>query len=497
MLNLVDNPWIPVVRSGGADVIRPDQIAEPDVLRLDWPRPDLDLACMEMLVGLVYLACPPEGTAARANPPDAPALRAALAPLAPAFNLLGEGPRFMQDLEPLEEAEKPADINPPDMLFLDGAGDSTIRKNADLMVKRGRYEGLALPLAAMALYTLQDFAPSGGAGNRTSMRGGGPLVTLVAPRGAGLWETIWANVPEGAPLGGDELEALPWMRPTITSEKGSGRLRTPMEGNSIEPETFFGMPRRLRLIEEGGMVTGVVQRPWGTNYEGWTHPLSPYYRDNKGQWLPMHPKLGHFGYRNWRGVLFKTENAMRAAVVERWIGENPGARCNLIVGGWAMDNMKPVDFVWSEPPLFALDPEAETEAERMVEAAEQAAFALFASVKEGGEESDALIAREALFDATEAAFVARVAGLCAGNPPDARGWVGELRGAALTLFDRAVMPNLPDLGESRRVAAVKARGKLLGAFSGYPPFGKKIFGPLGLELPAKKAARKARRKESA
>ena len=91
------------------------------------------------------------------------------------------------------------------MLFIDSAGGSTAKKNADLMVKRGRYGNLPLPLAAMALYTLQSFAPSGGAGNRTSMRGGGPMVTLMQPLDGNahpLWRLIWSNVPEpeGKPL---------------------------------------------------------------------------------------------------------------------------------------------------------------------------------------------------------------------------------------------------------------------------------------------------------
>ena len=109
-------------------------------------------------------------------------------PLAPAFNLLGDAPRFLQDLEPLEGRG-----NPPGMLFIDSAGDSTAKKNADLMVRRGRYDALPLPLAAMALYTLQAFVPSGGAGHRTSMRGGGPLVTLVKPAAEGLWPLVGAK----------------------------------------------------------------------------------------------------------------------------------------------------------------------------------------------------------------------------------------------------------------------------------------------------------------
>jgi len=42
MLNLISDPWIPVIRAGRAYVIRPDQIAEADVERLDWPRADLN-----------------------------------------------------------------------------------------------------------------------------------------------------------------------------------------------------------------------------------------------------------------------------------------------------------------------------------------------------------------------------------------------------------------------------------------------------------------------
>ena len=53
MLNLISDPWIPVLRISGPDTIRPDQIAEPDVVRPAWPRPDLNLACLELLIGMV------------------------------------------------------------------------------------------------------------------------------------------------------------------------------------------------------------------------------------------------------------------------------------------------------------------------------------------------------------------------------------------------------------------------------------------------------------
>ncbi|MBL3598197.1 type I-E CRISPR-associated protein Cse1/CasA, partial [Rhodovulum sulfidophilum] len=192
MLNLIEAPWIPVLcEDGSRHVVAPWQIAEPGILRPDWPRPDLNLACYELLIGLVFLADPPanNGDWQRRFAPDPDRLKEKLARFAVAFDLLGDGPRFLQDLAPLDGTP-----NPVDMLFIDSAGANTAKNNADLMVRRDRYGMLDLPLAAMALYTFQAHAPSGGAGNRTSMRGGGPLVTMVDP-GDGLWSLVWANVP--------------------------------------------------------------------------------------------------------------------------------------------------------------------------------------------------------------------------------------------------------------------------------------------------------------
>ena len=495
MLNLVSDPWVPVRHRNGTTIVRPDQIADPGILGFAWPRPDLNLACHELLIGLIYLACPPEDKDARHERPDQATLRAALAPLAPAFNLLGEGPRFLQDFEPLEG--KP---NPPDVLFIDSAGRNTIKKNADLMVRRNRYETLPLPLAAMALFALQAFAPAGGAGIRTSMRGGGPMVTLVRPKGEELWPLIWANVPYGAALQPDELSSLPWMRPTVTSKEGQVVVPEGDPMDSPPPEMFFGQPRRLRLVADGDAVTGVIQRPYGTNYAQWVHDLSPYYLDAKGQRFPLHARPGPFGYRNWRGVILQSDTRFRPANLERylkWYTMVPGApRVDLIVAGWAMDNMKPLDFLWSEQPVFLLTPDAEHASIAMIEAAEQAGFALAVCIREGMGESDtatgaADAARLAFFDQTQQPFVERVAALSNHVSPDPEGWLAEVRSVAMALFDERVLPGLSEKQETRRTKAVAARKMLLGAFNGYGGLAKKIYRALELELPAK-----PRRKEN-
>ena len=247
----------------------------------------------------------------RLNNPDPGRLREVLAPFASSFLLAGDGPRFLQDAEPFEVAAKPSDLKPVDMLFIDSAGALAVAKNADLMVKRGRFPRLAPGVAAMALYTLQAFAPAGGAGIRTSMRGGGPLVTLVHPLvdendQYSLWRLVFANVRTGSPLAASEAgQALPWLRPTQTSEKG--QVMTPEDSHRLE--AFFGMPRRLRLVFGEDQVTGVLQKRYGTNYAAWKHPLTPYYRKTETGsgmaagaspvWTPQLPKLAgnHLGFR--------------------------------------------------------------------------------------------------------------------------------------------------------------------------------------------------------
>ena len=257
--NLITTAWIPVrLRNGSQAIIRPAQIlenicSESEVVFPDWPRPDLNIATLELLIGLVSCAMPPETDEAWSDiwfkSPTVTELDKALAHLIPAFNLDGPEQNFLQDFDTLE-----GESIGMDGLFLDSAGDSTAKKNADLMVKRKRYARLARPTATIALYALQQFAPSGGAGHRTSMRGGGPMTTLALPSGPqkddhpALWSLIWANVlpqSDSALAREDFPLVFPWMAETLTSENGQ---EIHGEGPSAHRlQAFFGMPRRIRL----------------------------------------------------------------------------------------------------------------------------------------------------------------------------------------------------------------------------------------------------------
>jgi CRISPR system Cascade subunit CasA len=371
------------------------------------------------------------------------------------------------------------------MLFIDSAGGQTARNNADLMVRRGRYPALDPALAAMALFTFQAHAPSGGAGNRTSMRGGGPLVTLVDP-GRGLWPLIWANVPDGRP---GAMQDLPWMRKTRSSEKGRPEVFPP-EGRVFGIEAFFGMPRRLRLVEEGGAITGVIQRPYGTNYAGWMHPLTPYYRQKPGsEWLPVHPRAGLFGYRHWLGILAGDGGELRQRAACLTTGRRHGAGASVLVAGWAMDNMKPRDFTLSVGPLVELPEAAGLALAGLVAAADKAGLALRAALEPvlaGGEAREA--EREAFFQQTEAAFRARFEALKSGAPPEAvaQGWLGDLRAQALRQFEALALPGLDQRETDVIARIVHARGFLSAAFRGFGAYGKLMFQELGMDVPAKK-----------
>lgn len=489
--NLITDSWIPVRRSdGGPRIIRPDQIAEPGVIFPDWPRADLNIACLELLVGFVFLADPPANAQDwRVRKPDPPRLRERLAPLAPAFNLMGDGPRFLQDFDPLEGAP-----NPPDMLFIDSAGGNTARNNADLMVRRNRYPVLDPALAAMALYTLQAHAPSGGAGNRTSMRGGGPMVTLVDPGKGSLWDLVWANVPDGLPAGS---AVLPWMCPTRTSEaKGSE-----VYPDAAHPaEAFFGMPRRLQLVGEE-TICGVIQKPYGANYAGWQHPLTPYYRQKAGaELLPLHPRAGAFGYRNWLGVVTempgdKGDLRRRAQCLdsyERRVLPRDRAGASVIVAGWAMDNMKPRDFTWSRQPLLSLESEAGLTLIAMIQSAEAFGLALRGALKVVAGEGSALeVLREEFFTATQAGFETGLGELLAGTPPVevASRWLRAMERVALEIFGRQALPGLDQLRAEAMKQVIDAREGLRATFAGWRNPGKDAYLKLGLEpRPRRKAA---------
>jgi CRISPR system Cascade subunit CasA len=551
--NLLVAAWLPIRRADGTrENIAPaaitDRIETNPVVALDWPRADFRLAGLEFLIGLLATSFPPRDQAAWLDhwrdPPPPGTLATAFAPFRQAFDLDGPGPRFMQDLEDL-----PGEPDTPETLLIEAPGEAALRKNTTLLVKRGRVTVLSRAAAAIALYTLQTYAPAGGRGNLTSLRGGGPLTTLIVPgsqRGDGevpLWHLVWANVPCGAAPATAELPIVfPWLAPTRTSE--NSRKTSPADAHPLQ--AFWGMPRRIRLdfadatagtrCDLSGetdqiVVTGWRQRPNGVRYEAWTHPLSPYYADKKsGGWLPQHPQPGGIGYRHWVGLLFQLPraNTRPAETVSVWLrdrrrdaAEAAGQSdldARILAGGYDMDNMKARAFVESEMPVIvARDPDAQAAeaafAFALVTAADEAARALRGALR------TALFDRETAFDATPLSAASesfwsrthdpffaliREAKAMLDREPDADlvplrvRWRDALRRTARDLFDIAA-PLDPMAASFDPHRIVEARRHLTSAFAGYGASGKAIFDALGLPAPEQrpKGRKSARSKETA
>ncbi|MCX7631280.1 MAG: type I-E CRISPR-associated protein Cse1/CasA [Geminicoccaceae bacterium] len=500
-LSLISSPWLPVRRrSGGREHVRPSEltsrIADDPIVALDWPRPDFDLACCELLIGLLALAgfreaADPEGWIAWwEEPPEPGDLARRLAPFEPAFLLDGPGPRFMQDFEQL--SGEPEAIG---KILIEAPGEQTLKRNIDHFVKRGGVRALGRAAAAMALFTLQNFAPGGGKGHRTSLRGGGPLVTLVLPEPVGgeppLWHRLWLNAvweqdwPE--PVAAQMPRIFPWLGKTRTSEKNE--TTTPEDVHAAQ--AYFGMPRRIRLVFEENhdsrpcdlsgevdaiLVTGFRQRPKGANYAAWRHPLTPYYRQkpDSSEWLPVHPQPYRLGYRDWLGLVVSDqpgEGALRrpARVVEiarSRLGEldrRSARRARLVAAGYDMDNMKARGFVEAEMPL-PLVPERVREAfeavgrELVGQAREVASLlggtlrqALFGTEAPGADAGDRYLAQERFWERTEAPFRSAIAELAEQfeRAPDEEAqrtvlanvrenFANVLRRTALSIFDELV-----------------------------------------------------------
>ena len=140
VFSLINAAWLPVRRrSGAVEHIQPwrvtDGIGEDPFVAFAWPRPDFNGAAHEFLIGLLSTAAAPgddeEWEDWWQSPPAPEILEERYARIAHAFDLDGPGPRFLQDLDPLESAEDKEIA----ALLIDAPGAQTLRHNADLFVK--------------------------------------------------------------------------------------------------------------------------------------------------------------------------------------------------------------------------------------------------------------------------------------------------------------------------------------------------------------------------
>ena len=551
VFNLLHEPWLPVRRqSGMVEYIEPwqvtDYIAEDPCVAFAWPRPDFNGAAHELLIGLLSTAAAPEDDEEWDDwwlePPAPQVLQRRFSAVAHAFDLDGPGPRFLQDLDPLEDAGDKEVAT----LLIDTPGAQTLRNNADLFIKRGAAPALARGAAAMALYTMQSYAPAGGAGHRTSLRGGGPMTTLVVARhpqyGSTLWGRLWPNVESreqiwnraaATRLDDDPSRIFPWLVPVRTSNrKTGGRSTTPADVHPLQ--IYWGMPRRIRLnfeeaqgrtcgltaSEDSVLVSSYRTRNYGTDYsEGFEHSLTPYYRQKASavSKLPVHPAPGGISYRLWPGLVVPSKDGLRepAQVIRNWNSRAPrNADTRFVAYGYDMDNMKARAWTEGEMPLWVLEDESRERLgpciRQMTTGAASVARLATGAVKSALFDNPKLASgdfgfiAERFYRDTEVQFFTALGDAASAmrHSPDEddpatevrRRWASAMETAALRLFDEyAPSAGLEDRNMQRHV---KARFYLTLALRGRGKTGKSLFeGDLG--IPAPESARAGQSRQEA
>jgi CRISPR system Cascade subunit CasA len=534
MYNLLHEQWIPVKRKAGEkpEYISPSQVtdglATNPIIALAAPRPDFNGALIQFLIGLVQTACPPTGESEWQkkfwSPPSSEELKTAFEEYADAFNLDGDGPRFMQDLDLTKII---GEQNKIDHILIEMPGDQTRHKNTDHFLKQDTVGNICLSCGAMALFTLQTNAPAGGKGHRTSLRGGGPLTTLV--RGKTLWETIWLNVitrdsfghfGNARKTGGSDM--FPWLGHTRTS--GKNETTTPQNVHPVQ--MFWGMPRRIRLIFENrtdaiqcdlcgcsvhNHTSGYSDKSYGINYkDGWHHILSPYSKDLKtGKSLPRHGQPGGISYRNRLGLIqnsseknFKNEPAVVVQLFreerEPHLSEIPDVPFRLWAFGYDMDNMKARGWNEGTMPLIHIDKKTRSDYEsrvsQMIKTANLIAFNVRVSIKRalfvpGAEISgDLSVIDSEFWQNTEPDFYSLLGELQENlknkqhlNDLKLR-WLSILTREGGMLFDRYSQSNMISVTDPKRIALARRDLKIFSS-----PYNKKIIESLDLQKPEKSA----------
>ncbi len=387
-LNLLKDPWLPIIRKDGAKekiAIHQllDSYAENPIMELESPRPDFRNALYQLLIGIVQVAAMP--TKERHwkrlfnEPYSSEEFSERVLKYEKCFEINSDGPAFMQDFALLDGEEKSIAA-----LLIEAPGGKTIKDNQDHFIKRGIVEQIDAYWAAVALYTMQTFAPSGGVGHRVGLRGGGPLTTILLPSGeATIWEKLWCNVISEEYLStllgdtalDDNADIFPWMKSSkLSSSKGSE-----LYSGEVHPlHHFFGMPRRMRLNFscDGGrcdltgnesevLVISYFTKNYGNNYDGaWMHPLNAYsHNPKKPDESPISIKAqpGGVGYRHWLGLVVGSDRVIPATVVK--LSRESNYRKDMVtergltlwVGGFDMDNMKARCWYESTMPFYPFD----------------------------------------------------------------------------------------------------------------------------------------------
>lgn len=515
-MNLITDPWITVRRQKSGiekKAVRPAQMAaggESDpIVDILAPRPDFRGALYQFLIGLLQTTFAPEDIDDWKKhwdkPPTVDELDKVFGTYAHAFELDAKGATFMQDY-------KPSDLNDSEhknisSLLIEAPGENTLKENKDHFIKREAINTLCPCCAAAALFTLQINAPSGGAGNRVSLRGGGPLTTLLIPAQGhdALWYKLWLNILPKDAFSQDELAkkhgnlaaTLPWMGPTRTSAGKPAEETTPRD---VEPlQAYWSMPRRVRIdfvhIQAGQcdacgessarLVNQYQAKNYGTNYGGnWLHPLTPYRFEAQQKieaeqkYLPISAKGGNAknGYRHWASMILGGQEPEPVSAqtithyhVQKFRKLNKVA-ASIWAFGFDMDNMKALCWYESTLPFFThADGQfaLQKKIQPMLDVAEEAARLLARAVRQawGLDKKGDPQVQESLWQMSETRFYAVLREIAQANDledatlaPYYKNWILFIGDLASRCFDEWVLSAA--IEEQNMIGVIEAREQL-------------------------------------
>jgi CRISPR system Cascade subunit CasA len=454
-MNLLTDPWIPA----DSQLLTPATVLHAQ--QMTWPRPDLDAAANVFLIGLLQTAivrqpelCPDENSwrSLRDTAPAVAHLNSWWQSVSPSFELLGNGPRFMQDRG---DDFKGSEVSVATLLP-ECPGDNAIRKRSDIV--RWHQEAprsVSLPIAAAMLLADGLYGTRIGRGFRQGMRGENALLTLVEPDERGnLWARVWMNVlsyDRWTALYGERAwrdeEVFPWMDATVTSRHGE--VVTPDDVNPLQ--AFWQMPRRNRLLNpsdgvcaisgtNGPVISALLRDQYGPNYDGWRHPLSPRHQDKEGTWSAVKIRRPHVGYDHWAGLALMAYDRVDPAPV---VTENvqrrmaPDDLLRLRCCGWHLGSAGEAGtWVDATVPLVTATERVEFESvvARLLEAAALLSKHLGGALSAIGASNEA-----GLYASTDGIFYESLRRL-AKDPSESKPlkeWLSAARRTAMQLFDQA------------------------------------------------------------
>ncbi|HSH39309.1 MAG TPA: type I-E CRISPR-associated protein Cse1/CasA [Chthoniobacterales bacterium] len=356
-MNLTTDPWIPVISESGALRLLSlrDVFATAQEIRDLTAKPHEKIALLRLLICITQAALDgPEDEADWENCRDAiqPKTRAYLGQWEKAFELFGDGPRFLQ-VPGLKPGKEDGEGNPATKLDLTLASgnNASIFDNA-----AGNARPVNPARLALTLLTFQCFAPGGrigvakwndadttgkGSSNHAPCIPSGMLHTFL--QGVSLLETLHLNLLNKQEVADQQMSG--WGRPVwempITSATDKAAI-----GNATS--TYLGrlvpLSRAVRLHPDGLEIVLA---------NGLDYPLYPIFREPAATVVPRKEEPGILGVSLGRSIWrqlsaitvkrFSNKDPMSGPLALKNLAEGRGA--TLWIGALATDKAKIEDVV--------------------------------------------------------------------------------------------------------------------------------------------------------